>query len=198
MIEKQLRLDVGCGDFCRGDICLDVVKTKDCNILGDACSLPFQNNCFDHLIAQALLEHLENPTEGLREFMRVLKPNGTATIIVPKPWFTNNSRFYFVRFMLNLPLSLFPPFLNHEFMSLRRLKRERRMQHKSVISQAYMEKQARKLSFKILQYIEIEDLFCFYFPRRLLRKYGKLRKLFKFKPKLYDAHKIVCQKNVSD
>ena len=181
-------LDVGCGDRGKGDVNLDVVRTKDCNIIGNACSLPFQDSCFNHLIAQALLEHLENPTQALREFMRVLKPNGTAMMIVPKPWLTNNSRFHLIRFILNLPITLFPQFLKHEFMALRRLKREPRMRHKAIITRAYMEQQAQKIRFAIKEFTEMEDLFYYYFPRR---KRQRLRKLFQSKPKLYHCHKIV-------
>lgn len=189
-------LDVGCGDRGKGNVNLDAVRTKDCNIIGDACFLPFRHNCFDNLIAQMVLEHLADPSQGLYEFMRVLKPNGTATMIIPKPWFTNNSRFHLIRFILNLPITLFPQFLKHLFMASRRLKREPRMRHKSIITRAYMEQQAQKIGFEIIEFTEMEDLFYFYFPRRILKKWQKFRKLFKFKPKLYDSHKIVCQKHI--
>lgn len=188
----KMKLDVGCGDYCRGDVCFDITKTKECNIVGDASSLPFQNNCFEDLIAQALLEHLENPTQALEQFIRVLKPNGTVTMIIPKPWFTNNSRFHLVRFFLNLPMTLSPKFLRFEFMSLRRLKTERRMQHKRVITRRYIEQQADKLGFEIMEFKEIEDIFFSYFQGR---KRQKLARLFQFKPKLYDCHKIVLKKN---
>jgi ubiquinone/menaquinone biosynthesis C-methylase UbiE len=186
-------LDVGCGDRGQGDVNLDVVRTKDCNIIGDTSFLPFRDNCFNNLVAQALLEHLENPTQGLREFMRVLKPNGTVMMIVPKPWLTNNSRFLLIRFILNLPITLFPQFLKNNFKSLRRLKKEPRMRHKSIITKTYMEQQAQKIGFQIIEFTEMEDLFYYYFPRR---KRQKLRKLFQFKPKLYHCHKIVCQKHI--
>lgn len=119
-----------------------------------------------------VLEHLEAPTQGTSEFMRVLKPNVTATMIVPKPWFTNNTRFHLVRFILNLPMTLFPRFVRHVFMACRRLKREPRMRHKFVITWSYIERQAEKLGFEIVALTEIEDLFYFYFPRRIVRKWS--------------------------
>lgn len=186
-------IDIGCGIHAQGDVNLDVVRTKDCDIIGDACSLPFPDNCFNHLIAQALLEHLDNPTQGLHEFFRVLRPKGTAMMIVPKPWLTNNNLFLLVRFLLNLPITLFPQFLKQEFTSLRKLKKEPRMRHKSIITRAYMEQQAQRIGFKIIEFTEMEDLFYYYFPRKKRRK---LRKLFQFKPKLHHCHKIVCQKHV--
>ena len=196
MIRPLTTIDIGCGVHAQGDVNLDVVYTKNCNLVGDACFLPFRHNCFDNLIAQMVLEHLANPSQGLCEFMRVLKPNGTATMIVPKPWFTNNSRFHLIRFILNLPITLFPQFLKHEFMALRRLKREPRMRHKAVITRAYMEQQAKKIGFKVIEFTEMEDLFYFYFTKKILKKWQKFRKLFQFKPKLYDSHKIVCQKRI--
>lgn len=184
-------LDVGCGDRCRGDVCLDIAHTKDCNIIGNACFLPFQKESFDNLIATALLEHLETPTQALREFIRVLKPKGILILAVPKPWLTNSSRFLLARFILNLPLTLLPQYLKLLFIISRRLKREPRIRHKSIITRAYMEKQAKKLGFAITEFTELEDLIYCYFPRR---KRQKLRKLFQFKPKLYHGYKIVCQK----
>lgn len=189
-------IDVGCGVNAQGDVNLDTARTTDCNIVGDACFLPFRDRCFNNLIAQMVLEHLGNPNQGLYEFMRVLKPNGTATLIVPKPWFTNNSRFHLVRFVLNLPITLFPQFLKHIFTASRRLRREPRMRHKAIITRGYMEQQAKKIGFKIVEFTEMEDLFYFYFTKRILRKWRKIRKLFQFKPRLYDSHKIVCQKHV--
>lgn len=189
-------LDVGCGDYCRGDVGIDVARTKECHVIGDAHFLPFRDGCFDRLVAQALLEHLENPTQGLREFMRVLEPNGTVTMIVPKPWFTNNCRFILVRFILNLPMSLFPNLFKPQFARLTWLKKELRTRHKSVITQRYITEQSRKIGFEIVEFKEMEDLFYYYFPRRLIRKYGWLRRLFQFKPKLYGGHKIVCQKQM--
>lgn len=184
-------LDVGCGDRGQGDVNLDVVRTKDCNVIGDACFLPFRHNCFDNLIAQHVLEHLMKPNKGLHEIIRVLKPYGVATIIVPKPFFINNSFAKLMVFLLNLPLSLFPDRLKPLFKSLRRLKKGTRMRHKGVITRAYMEKQAKKIGFEILEFTEMEDiLYCFFQGR----KRQKLGKLFEFKPRIFGSYKIKCQK----
>ena len=194
--EKKIEeiIDVGCGNHCRGDIGIDVARTRECDVIGDAHFLPFRDGCFEHLFAQALLEHLQNPSEGLGEFMRVLKANGTATLIVPKPWFTNNCRFILVRFLLNLPLSLLPSLWKPQFARLTWLKRDKRTRHKSIITKSYMERQAIKNRFEIVEFKEMEDVFYYFFPRRVLRRWRVLRKFFSFKPKLYDCHSFVCRK----
>lgn len=44
-------------------------------------SLPFEEASFDHLFVCFVLEHLQNPSEALRNLKKVLKPGGTITII---------------------------------------------------------------------------------------------------------------------
>ena len=49
----------------------------------DAAQLTYADNQFDRLIATHVLEHLQNPYLVLREWMRVLKPNGVLSIVLP-------------------------------------------------------------------------------------------------------------------
>jgi 2-polyprenyl-6-hydroxyphenyl methylase / 3-demethylubiquinone-9 3-methyltransferase len=44
--------------------------------LGDAYSLPFENESFDVLTAMDFLEHVDRPAEVIKEFSRILKPGG--------------------------------------------------------------------------------------------------------------------------
>ena len=44
--------------------------------LGTVYDLPFADNSFDVIVANGIIEHLENSSNGLREIARVLKPNG--------------------------------------------------------------------------------------------------------------------------
>lgn len=46
-------------------------------------SLPFQGDSFDAVMAQHLVEHLNDPGRALREWYRVLRPGGTLTLITP-------------------------------------------------------------------------------------------------------------------
>ncbi len=49
----------------------------------DANKLSFQSNYFDRLIATHVLEHLYRPYAVMREWMRVLKPGGVMTLVLP-------------------------------------------------------------------------------------------------------------------
>jgi phosphatidylethanolamine/phosphatidyl-N-methylethanolamine N-methyltransferase len=49
----------------------------------DATALTYPDNCFDRLIATHVLEHLPNPVHVLREWNRVIRPNGIISIVLP-------------------------------------------------------------------------------------------------------------------
>ncbi len=44
--------------------------------LGSAEAPPFSNNTFDYIICYDLLEHVNHPERAVKEFARILKPNG--------------------------------------------------------------------------------------------------------------------------
>jgi ubiquinone/menaquinone biosynthesis C-methylase UbiE len=50
-------------------------------IAGDMMRMPFADGCFDCVTCGWVLEHLQDPTPGLREIGRVLKPGGSALIL---------------------------------------------------------------------------------------------------------------------
>ena len=56
-------------------------------IQGDAHQLPFKDNSFDIIIATAIIEHLDNPSQALKEAHRVLKKEGLIIITTPDPFF---------------------------------------------------------------------------------------------------------------
>ena len=79
-----LMLDLGCDhrDFaepCAGTnleyVGMDYQGTKP-DLLGDAHSLPFQDNVFEFVLSISVLEHLRHPLVAIREVHRVLKPGG--------------------------------------------------------------------------------------------------------------------------
>lgn len=49
-------------------------------VVGDAHELPFEDNTFDKLFSINLTPHLYDIDKALREFYRVLKPNGLAVV----------------------------------------------------------------------------------------------------------------------
>ena len=51
--------------------------------IGDVCELPYPANSFGGIISDRVFMHLERPMEALREFKRVLKPNGWVAIGEP-------------------------------------------------------------------------------------------------------------------
>ena len=48
--------------------------------VGDAISLPWRDNQFNHIYAIWFMEHLNNPQQVLAEAKRVLQPGGTITL----------------------------------------------------------------------------------------------------------------------
>lgn len=49
----------------------------------NATHLSFASESFDRVIAAHVLEHLPNPHEVLREWIRVLRPGGTLSLVLP-------------------------------------------------------------------------------------------------------------------
>ncbi|MBI5076017.1 MAG: class I SAM-dependent methyltransferase [Nitrospirae bacterium] len=61
-----------------------------CRSLGDAavkvadgCSTGFSDEQFDVVVASDVLEHIEDPVQGLREWSRILRPKGIVLVFVP-------------------------------------------------------------------------------------------------------------------
>lgn len=92
-------LDIGCGTkpykgllspFVNKHIGVDHEETfhdkSNIDLFGTAYKIPCDNESFDSTICTAVLEHLEEPEEALRECNRVLKPGGIAIYSVPFFW----------------------------------------------------------------------------------------------------------------
>ena len=61
----------------------DVAIGPSTDLCLDAHRIPFADNTFDGLVAQAVLEHVADPYECVREFARVLKPGGVVYAETP-------------------------------------------------------------------------------------------------------------------
>src|SRR5690606_329512 len=53
------------------------------SILSSASELPFKDDSIDCIVALHILEHIENPVDALREWLRVLKPGAKMGIVLP-------------------------------------------------------------------------------------------------------------------
>lgn len=68
------------------------------DLMGTAYAIPVEDATFDAAICNAVLEHLEEPEQALRECCRVLKPGGIAIYSVPFIWHVHEEPRDFYRF----------------------------------------------------------------------------------------------------
>ena len=54
------------------------------DVKADICNLPFQDNSFDFILCNHVLEHIPNDTKAMQELFRVLSPGGTAILQIPQ------------------------------------------------------------------------------------------------------------------
>ncbi|HRH41704.1 MAG TPA: methyltransferase domain-containing protein [Pyrinomonadaceae bacterium] len=76
----------------------DVAFGERTNLICDAHDLPFKNGTFDGVIAQAVLEHVLDPTRCVSEIERVLKKDGMVYAETPFMQQVHAGRFDFTRF----------------------------------------------------------------------------------------------------
>lgn len=72
---------------------------KECNL--NYQSIPYPNNEFSNVIAGDIIEHVENPSQFLREVNRVLKVDGRLIISTPQAndWWTTLHNWFFRRWI---------------------------------------------------------------------------------------------------
>jgi len=71
------------GENTKNVLNFDIEKGLNVDVVGDAHSLPFEENIFDSIIMQAVIEHLHTPTVAISEAFRVLKHGGHLYLEVP-------------------------------------------------------------------------------------------------------------------
>ncbi len=104
-------IDIGCGTKPYRDLLRPFVTehvgvdhegtfhSKDnVDLFGTAYAIPTPDASFDSALCTAVLEHLEEPEQALRECYRVLKPGGVAIYSVPFIWHLHEEPRDFYRF----------------------------------------------------------------------------------------------------
>ena len=59
------------------------LQRDDCDVRLDLCHLPLADASFDVIVASHVLEHIVDDRDALAEIYRVLRPGGTAILVVP-------------------------------------------------------------------------------------------------------------------
>ena len=54
------------------------------DVKADICNLPFDDNSFDVILCNHVLEHIPDDTKAMKELLRVLRPNGWAILQIPQ------------------------------------------------------------------------------------------------------------------
>jgi predicted SAM-dependent methyltransferase len=81
----QLVLEVGGGERRRGRpgyINLEYLSLEFADVYGDIHHLPFRDDTFGLVLAQAVFEHVTNPFEAAAELVRVTRPGGLIVVDV--------------------------------------------------------------------------------------------------------------------
>ena len=73
-------------------------SSKNADYIYDGHKFPFENNAYDYVISNEVLEHVFNPDEFLSEINRVLKKNGKMLITVPFVWDEHEQPYDFGRY----------------------------------------------------------------------------------------------------
>jgi SAM-dependent methyltransferase len=54
------------------------------DVKADICDLPFEENNFDFILCNHVLEHIPDDTQAMKELYRILRPGGTAILQIPQ------------------------------------------------------------------------------------------------------------------
>ncbi len=54
------------------------------DVKADICNLPFEDNSYDIIFCNHVLEHIPDDTKAMQELFRVLKPHGMAILQIPQ------------------------------------------------------------------------------------------------------------------
>ena len=60
------------------------IESPIADVKADICDLPFDDNSFDIIFCNHVLEHIPDDTKAIQELYRVLKPNGMGIFQIPQ------------------------------------------------------------------------------------------------------------------
>ena len=66
-----------------------------CDIISDIISIPVEDNSFDVILCSEVIGHIKNPVLAIKEFSRILRPNGTLLLTAPFCSLTHMAPFYY-------------------------------------------------------------------------------------------------------
>jgi SAM-dependent methyltransferase len=85
-----LSLEIGCGQSTNHPIRIDFTLYSKANVIGNADSLPFLDQCFELIYSRYMFEHLDNPRKALEEWKRVLIRDGKVEIVTDNASYWRN------------------------------------------------------------------------------------------------------------
>lgn len=103
-------LDVGCGTKPYRNLfrvesydgleynTLEYGESKNAEYFYDGHTFPFENESYDNIVSNEVLEHVFNPDEFLSEINRVLKMDGKLLLSVPFVWDEHEQPYDFARY----------------------------------------------------------------------------------------------------
>jgi hypothetical protein len=81
---KTIKLDLGCSFHKRdGFVGVDILKSKDIDILADASKLPLKTDCVSEIYSSYALEHIQDQLAVIHEMWRVCSDGAKITLILP-------------------------------------------------------------------------------------------------------------------
>ena len=85
-MKKLRKLSLGAGSIIRSDfVNLDFASLPGIDVIHDLNSYPwpFESDSMDHILAEDVLEHLDNPIKAIEEMHRISSSGGILEIQVP-------------------------------------------------------------------------------------------------------------------
>jgi SAM-dependent methyltransferase len=79
-------------------LAFDIVATENVQLVADAHRIPLATGCVDAVVAQAVLEHVLDPQQVVREIHRVLRPRGVVYAETPFMQQVHAGAYDFTRF----------------------------------------------------------------------------------------------------